>query len=142
MEKDKLNSILESLERIENKLLEIVRKCDAATAHSEFVEKVSETVRSPLDLYYVLFFTDSRKTSTPTACFQTDNRCRKKKSSLFMQMTIPIVSTRIFAHGTFCGRCVAPFRTAAPAKDARSPIPAQIVEKKFSVRRDRAVPVL
>ena len=41
--------IVKSLKRIEKRLEEIDKKCDAVTAHATFVEGVYETMRAPLD---------------------------------------------------------------------------------------------
>jgi hypothetical protein len=41
--------IMETLVRIEKRIEEIDRKCDAVTAHASFVEGVYETLRSPLN---------------------------------------------------------------------------------------------
>ncbi|ANS04395.1 hypothetical protein [uncultured Mediterranean phage] len=41
--------ILDTLNRIEKKLNEIDKKCDAVNDHANFVEGVYETLRAPLD---------------------------------------------------------------------------------------------
>jgi len=79
MEKEKLNSILESLERIENKLLEIDTKCDAATAHADFVEQVYETVRSPLDFITSYFSPAQEKLPPPPRVSKPITGVEKKK---------------------------------------------------------------
>lgn len=50
MNEDKVDKILQKLQKIEERLNHVDTKCESMQNHARFVERVYETLRTPLDI--------------------------------------------------------------------------------------------